>query len=46
MQAWLGIVLAKKGDVEGARAAYENGLAMEPDHGWIRNVLLPQLDEK
>ena len=45
VQAWLGQVLAKNGDLDGARAAYEKGLAMEPDHSWIRNVLLPQLDE-
>lgn len=42
--AWLGQVLAKKGDVAGARDVYQQGLALEPDHRWIREVLLPQLD--
>ena len=42
--AWLGQVLAKKGDVAGARDAYQKGLALEPDHRWISEVLLPQLD--
>ena len=41
--AWLGQVLAKKGDLEGARTAYEKGLSIEPGHAWIRNELLPSL---
>lgn len=45
VQAWLGQVLAKKGDRSGARAALEKGLSLQPDHWWIRNVLLPALDK-
>jgi len=45
VQAWMGVVRLKKGDRDGARLALEKGLAMEPDHAWIRNILLPQLDE-
>ena len=42
--AWLGQVLAAKGDVPGARAAYTRALELEPDHLWVRDVLLPELD--
>ena len=45
VQAWLGVVRSKNGDVDGARRAFEKGLAMEPDHAWIRDYLIPQLDE-
>ena len=42
--AWLGKVLAENGDTAGARQAYQQGLVLEPDHRWIRQVLLPELD--
>ena len=43
--AWLGRALAAGGDAAGARAVYRAGLALEPDAAWIRDVLLPKLDE-
>jgi tetratricopeptide (TPR) repeat protein len=42
--AWLGQLLAKKGQVADARAVYEQALEMEPRSNWIRYVLLPALD--
>lgn len=43
--AWLGQVMVKQGADEEARALYEEALSLEPDHAWIRSVLLPSLDE-
>lgn len=45
-QAWLGQVLAQKGDVAGARQAYQGALALQPDYVWVKNVLLPALDKR
>ena len=42
--AWLGQVLKKKGDLEGARNAYNQALALEADYRFVRDVLLPALD--
>jgi Flp pilus assembly protein TadD len=42
--AWLGQVLQKKGDRDGARSAYERALVIAPDHVWVRAVLLPSLN--
>jgi tetratricopeptide (TPR) repeat protein len=39
--AWLGQVLAARGDKAGAIAEYEKALALAPQSGWIRHVLLP-----
>ena len=39
--AWLGQILAKRGDKTGARTAYEQALAIAPNSGWVRYVLLP-----
>ena len=44
--AWLGRVLAQKGDRDGARAAYRAALELEPEHRWVRDLLLPELDSK
>ena len=44
--AWLGQVLAKKGDADGAKAAYGKGLELEPNFRWIREQLLPALEDK
>jgi tetratricopeptide (TPR) repeat protein len=41
--AWLGQILAKRGDKAAARSAYEQALAIAPDSGWIRYVLLPSV---
>jgi Flp pilus assembly protein TadD len=43
--AWLGQVLAKQGDLEGAREAYRKGLEIDPEHRWIRKTLLPAVSE-
>jgi len=45
VQALLGLVLAKLGDYDGARKAYEKALTIAPENAWIRQRLLPQLDE-
>ena len=42
---WLGQALAKKGDRAGARAEYDSALAIAPDSGWVRYVLVPALDK-
>ncbi len=44
-QAWLGRVLARKGDVAGARQAYRSALTLQPDYVWVKSVLLPALDK-
>lgn len=41
--AWLGQVLADRGDKPGALAEYEKALVLAPKSGWIRYVLLPAL---
>lgn len=38
--AWLGQMLANRGDKTGARAEYESALAIAPDSGWVRYTLL------
>jgi len=42
---WLGIALARQGRKAEARAAYEDALAIAPDHAWVKGTLLPALDE-
>ncbi|MFT3783992.1 MAG: hypothetical protein QM790_18425 [Nibricoccus sp.] len=42
--AWLGIAKQKHGDVVGARKAWEHALAIEPEYGWVKYVLLPSLN--
>src|SRR5262249_14383322 len=42
--AFRGQIRAKKGDRDGARAFYQQALAIAPDFGWVRQVLLPALD--
>ena len=39
--AWLGQILAKRGDKAAARAEYDRALAIAPNSGWVRYVLLP-----
>ena len=43
--AWLGIVLAREGNKEEARALYDRALGLEPDYEWIREYLIPNLSE-
>lgn len=42
---WLGIAKQKSGDLAGARAAWEQALAVEPAYGWVKSILLPSLDK-
>ncbi|MGH7554781.1 MAG: tetratricopeptide repeat protein [Longimicrobiales bacterium] len=44
--AWLGQVYAEDGRGQEARTAYMKALQLEPDNGWVRDVLLPGLDRK
>ena len=41
--AWLGQLLAEKGDKIGARAEYDQALKVAPASGWVRYVLIPAL---
>ena len=43
---WLGQLYAKKRNYASARAQYERVLAVEPEHHWVRDVLLPELEAK
>jgi tetratricopeptide (TPR) repeat protein len=45
VHAWLGQTLLSKGDRAGARAEYDKALAIAPDSGWLRYVLMPALDK-
>jgi tetratricopeptide (TPR) repeat protein len=42
--AWLGQVLAARGDKAGARSEYNLALAVWPESRWVKSVLLPALD--
>jgi tetratricopeptide (TPR) repeat protein len=42
--AWLGQVLHKQKRIDEARAVYSKSLELQPENGWVRNVLLPALD--
>ncbi|MGE5838038.1 MAG: tetratricopeptide repeat protein [Acidobacteriota bacterium] len=44
--AWLGQVLAKRGDKAAARAEYERALEVAPKSGWVQFVLMPALDKR
>jgi tetratricopeptide (TPR) repeat protein len=44
--AWLGQVLASRGNREGARALYTQALAAQPDFAWVKYVLMPALDSQ
>ena len=37
--AWLGIVLADRGEIEAARALYEAALTRQPRNAWVRELL-------
>jgi tetratricopeptide (TPR) repeat protein len=43
--AWMGQLLAAKGDRQRARAYYQRAIESEPDYVWVRDVLLPALDK-
>jgi len=42
---WLGQALVKRGDRAGARAEYDRASAIAPQSGWLRFVLIPQLEK-
>ena len=44
--AWLGQVLARQGKVAEARSAYEQALSIQPEWRWVRDELLPALQER
>ena len=39
--AWLGQMEQGRGNAAAARAAYERALALEPEYGWVRQLLRP-----
>ena len=43
--AWLGIAYQDRGELESARAAFEKALEIDPDFGWVKYVLLPELEK-
>jgi tetratricopeptide (TPR) repeat protein len=43
---WLGIAKQKTGDTAGARTAWQQALAVEPDYAWVKFALLPSLDPR
>lgn len=42
--AWLGRTLAEEDRLDEARSAYRAALALVPDHAWVRDELLPELE--
>lgn len=44
--AWLGQAFADEGNADAARAAYDRALEINPDYGWVKNVLYPKLAKK
>jgi tetratricopeptide (TPR) repeat protein len=44
--AWLGQTLKDLGEYEDAEFTYNKGLDYEPDYGWIKYSLLPQLQKE
>ena len=43
--AWLGLTYQDRGELALARAAFAKALAINPDFGWVKNVLLPELEK-
>ena len=41
---WLGQALHKNDKIDEARVAYQKALELQPNNGWVQNVLLPSLD--
>jgi tetratricopeptide (TPR) repeat protein len=41
--AWTGVAHIKAGRPTKARAAFREALRVNPDFGWVRDVLMPQL---
>ena len=43
--AWIGIAYQDRGELESARAAFEKALEVDSDFGWVKYVLLPELEK-
>ena len=43
--AWLGIAYQNQGELESARAAFEKALEIDPNFGWVKYALLPELEK-
>ncbi len=43
--AWLGIAYQGQGELESARAAFEKALEVDPNFGWVKDWLLPELEK-
>lgn len=43
--AWLGIAYQIRGELESARTAFEKALEIDPDFGWVKYWLLPELEK-
>ena len=43
--AWLGIAYQDRGELESARAAFAKALEINPDFGWVKYALLPELEK-
>lgn len=43
--AWTGIAYQDRGELESARAAFEKALEVDPDFGWVKYWLLPELEK-
>ena len=43
--AWLGIAYQDRGELESARTAFEKALEIDPDFGWVKYGLLPELEK-
>lgn len=41
---YIGITMMDKGDIAGARGAFEQVLKINPEFGWVKYVLLPELE--
>lgn len=42
--AWIGMAEAQQGNTAAARKAYNQALAINPEFGWVKYTLLPQLE--
>jgi len=42
---WLGLAKQKLGDIDAARAAWTQALALEPEYAWVKYVLLPSVKQ-
>jgi tetratricopeptide (TPR) repeat protein len=43
---WIGVAQMNAERYKKARTAFERALALNPDYGWVKHVLLPELEKK